>query len=99
MYRDEDVLLRAIRQLGEAVARWATGAGAGRAEVEHALQEATGLSLATLDVLPADALIAAFGTSDEIGRARLAAIAEVLEAATTPGDGRAAKAAILRAAL
>jgi hypothetical protein len=96
MYRDEDLLLRAIRRLAEAVGRWASGA---RSEVDDALREATGLSLVTLDRLPANTLIATFGVSDDIGRARLAAIAEVLETTASEGAGRADKAAALRAAL
>ena len=50
----EDYLLRMIRQLAEAVARWAgSGAAEDRGDVETSLQQTLGLSLMTLDALPA----------------------------------------------
>jgi hypothetical protein len=101
MYRDEDVLLRSIRKLAEAIARWTIGARPAQAEIDATVREATGLSLSTLDVLPPEALVGAFG-ADDLGRARLAAIADLLAALAEPGpagESRRAKAAALREAL
>lgn len=102
MYQ-EDFLLRMIRELAEAIAGWQDADDAAqRIAVDQALQAATGLSLRTLDVLPASALLAMARRSSDDGlvNQRLRAMVEALEAWTAlEPDGaepRQVKAAALR---
>lgn len=101
----EDYLLRMIRRIAEAVGRWLrSGSPEDRAALDVEVQSTLGLSIATIDKLPAVALIGALGTTDGLGRQRLAACADLLEAlAATPdvrlSSQRRAKATALRAAL
>jgi len=99
----EDYLLRMIRRLAEAVGRFLRG-DAELGEVEGTLQECFGLSLATLDLLPAAALLGMLERGDTMGAQRVEAVADFLDALATraPDHPRAAtrwaKAAALRAA-
>ena len=84
MYQ-EDYLLRMIQRLAEAIAGWRDrGEAAQQAAVDQALQAATGLSLPTLDVLPASALLAMArnNADDELVKQRIRAIVDALEAWT-----------------
>lgn len=100
MYQ-EDYLLRMIRQVAEAIGGWREDT-AQRVAVDQALQAATGLSLRTLDALPASALLAMAQRAGDDGlvNQRVLAMVEVLEAWTAiepeGADARRAKAAALR---
>ena len=101
MYND-DLILRIIQQLAEAIGRWRRGE-LDRAGLDEAAQNVLGLSVRTLDMLPSVALVSALNTGDGLGKGRLLAAAELLEAlAGDPTHPRArarrAKAADLRAA-
>ena len=103
MYQ-EDYLLRMIRRLVAAVARFKAGpSDEGSQDIDDALGDALGLSLATLDQLPASALIALLSPGDDLAAERLESVALALEAlALRPGprsERRRAKAAALRSAL
>ncbi|MEN0064050.1 MAG: hypothetical protein AAGA48_17995 [Myxococcota bacterium] len=74
-----------IRRLAEALAGWQDRDNeAERAAVDQALQSATGLSLDTLDALPAQALLAMARRSvgDGLVEQRIRAMVEALEAWT-----------------
>jgi len=89
MLRD-DVLLRMIERLAEAVGAFLAGDGS-RSEVQRELQATTGLTLAVIDVLPAEAIVPPVDDR-RVWQAKARAIAEALEAL-----GRTDKAAQVRA--
>ena len=99
MYED-DFVMRQIRQLSQALARVLQGDRVEREELDAAVRAATGLDLATIDALPAEALLQLLIPTDDRSAERLAVMAELLEATAAPGpagDARRAKAAALRA--
>ena len=101
----EDYLLRMIQRFAEAVARWAGSGSAGdKAEAEEALQATLGLSLSSLDALPAAAILSLLHPGDDLATERVAAVATLLETLAEleggpQADARRGKAAALRSAL
>lgn len=94
--RQDDLLLRPILQLAEALARrLRTPDETALHDLSEALASGTGLSLDAARRMPDATLIALFDPTDGLGAARLDAVLQALTAEGTP-DG-VAKAARIRA--
>lgn len=104
MYQ-EDYLLRMIRNLVAAVARLRQrDSEEERLDVEGGLKTVLGLSIDTLDALPAQALISILSEGDDLAAERLGCVVVALEGLAEVADGplaeaRRAKASALRTAL
>lgn len=97
----EDYLLRAVQRLVAALASRSGARDEQQQELTDALRETTGLSLRTLDALPAAALIELLASDDPLAVERALAVAEVLDrlaAGSSRATSRQEKAAALREA-
>lgn len=100
MYQEEDYLIRQIHHLIALIVQLVLGER-GEAEVDDQLQGTFGLSLRTLDALPASALLGLYDLGDPRDRARLDGLISVLDALSTHGPNaqiRKEKADALRSA-
>lgn len=100
MSLQRDWILRLIEHLAEAIGRWARGE-ASEEEVVAQMQGLTGLTIERIDMMPAAMLRRVLLIGDR-GEAKLAALADALDALARYGDpaladARRAKAAALRA--
>lgn len=104
MYQ-EDYLLRMIRRMVAAVARFRAGPtepGA-RDDLEGEIEQVLGMSLSTIEALPTSALLGILRPDDAMARERIEALADALEALAAidrgaSSEARRSKAAQLREA-